>query len=103
VIDRFPREVDSLLRVLAKGDFRARLRLLSDEDDIRVASRLTNRLAMALVASALSIASAILLATGSAPQFHGQRVVNLLGGVGLFFGVVLIVRLVVQMVRETDI
>jgi ubiquinone biosynthesis protein len=103
VIGRFPREVDSLLRVLAKGDFRARLRLLSDEDDIRVASRLTNRLAMALVASALSIASAILLATGSAPQFHGQRVVNLLGGVGLFFGVVLIVRLVVQMVRETDI
>jgi ubiquinone biosynthesis protein len=102
VIDRFPREVDSLVRVLTRGDFRTRLRLFSDDHDIRVVSTVTNRLAMALVASALSIASAILLATGSAPQFHGQRVVNLLGAVGLFFGVVLIVRLVVQMVRETD-
>jgi ubiquinone biosynthesis protein len=102
IIDRLPREVDSLVRVLTRGDFRARLRLFSDEDDIRVASRFTNRLAMALVASALSISSAILLAVGSAPKLHGQRIVNLLGAVGLFFGVLLIVRLVVQLVRETD-
>jgi ubiquinone biosynthesis protein len=102
VIDRLPREVDSLVRVLSRGDFRARVRLLSGEDEVRLARGFIDRLATALVASALSISSAILLAAGSAPRLHGERIVNVLGAIGLFFGVLLMVRLVVQMLREGD-
>jgi hypothetical protein len=59
-----------------------------------------NRAIMAVVASALSLLSAILLAAGSAPTLQGVRVVNLLGGIGLFFGVLLLLRVVIEIVRD---
>jgi hypothetical protein len=55
---------------------------------------------MGVIASALSLASAFMLSAGSASALHGVRIVNLLGGVGLFFGVLLLLRLVIQIVRE---
>jgi hypothetical protein len=76
--------------------------LLSGDDEVRLARGFIDRLATALVASALSISSAILLAAGSAPRLHGERIVNVLGAIGLFFGVLLMVRLLVQMLREGD-
>jgi ubiquinone biosynthesis protein len=100
IIERLPREVDALTRVLLRGDFRARLRLLSDDEEIRTAKSLLNRVVMAIVASALSLASAVLLTAGSAPLLHGVQIINLLGAVGLFFGVLLLLRLVVQVIRE---
>ena len=57
---------------------------------------------MAAVASALSLVSALMVSGGSAPALNGVRIVNLLGAVGLFFGVLLILRLIVQVVREGD-
>jgi ubiquinone biosynthesis protein len=100
VLERLPREVDELLRVLRRGDFRARVRLLSEEEDVHLATGMINRAIMAIVASALSLLSAILLAAGSAPTLRGVPVVNLLGAIGLFFGVLLLLRLLIQIVRE---
>jgi ubiquinone biosynthesis protein len=100
IIERLPREVDALLRVLRRGDFRARVRLLSEDEDVRWATGMLNRAIMAVVASALSLLSAILLAAGSAPTLQGVRVVNLLGGIGLFFGVLLLLRVVIEIVRD---
>jgi hypothetical protein len=57
---------------------------------------------MAVVASALSLVSALMVSAGSAPTLNGVRIVNLLGAVGLFFGVLLILRLIVQVVREEN-
>jgi hypothetical protein len=74
--------------------------LLSDDEEIRTAKSLLNRVVMAIVASALSLASAVLLTAGSAPLLHGVQIINLLGAVGLFFGVLLLLRLVVQVIRE---
>jgi ubiquinone biosynthesis protein len=102
VLERLPREVDALLRVLQRGDFRARVRLLSEDEDVRLATRMINRAIMGVVASALSLLSAILLAAGSAPTLRGVRVVNILGAIGLFFGVLLLLRLVVQIVRNGE-
>jgi hypothetical protein len=78
------------------------VRLLSDEEDVRIARDLVDRGVMAIVASALSLASALMLAAGSAPAIHGVRVVNLFGAVGLFFGLLLLLRLVIQIVREGE-
>ena len=102
IIERLPRELDALTRVLLRGDFRARVRLLSDEEDVRIARGMMNRFVMAVVASALSLVSALMVSAGSAPTLNGVQIVNLLGAVGLFFGVLLILRLVVQVVREGD-
>jgi hypothetical protein len=78
------------------------VRLLSDEEDVRIARGMMNRFVMTIVASALSLVSALMVSAGSAPTLNGVRIVNLLGAVGLFFGVLLILRLIVQVVREGD-
>ena len=87
---------------LLQGDFGARVRLLSDEEDVRIPTGMMNRFVMAVVASALSLVSALMVSVGSAPTLNGLRIANLLGAVGLSFGVLLILRLVVQIVREGD-
>jgi hypothetical protein len=55
---------------------------------------------MAVISSALSLASALMLTAGSTSELHGVRVVNLLGAVGVSFGVLLLLRLAIQIVRE---
>jgi ubiquinone biosynthesis protein len=102
IIQRLPREVDALVRVLLRGDFGARVRLWSDEEDVRVARGMVNRAVMAVVASALSVASALMLSAGSAPALNGVPVVNILGAIGMFFGVLLLLRVVIQIVREGE-
>jgi ubiquinone biosynthesis protein len=100
IIERLPREIDALVRTLTRGDFQTHLRLLSNDDDVVVVRSLVNRGVMAVVASALSLVSAMMLASGSAPSVHGVQIVNLLGAVGLFFGILLLLRLVIQVVRD---
>jgi ubiquinone biosynthesis protein len=102
IIQRLPREIDALVRVLLRGDFGARVRLWSDEEDVRVARGMVNRAVMAIVASALSVASALMLSAGSAPALNGVPVVNVLGAIGTFFGVLLLLRVVIQIVREGE-
>jgi ubiquinone biosynthesis protein len=102
IIERLPREIDALTRALVRGDFRARVSLLSDDEDVRAVRGLLNRAVMAAVASALSLVSALLLASGSAPELRGVAIVNLLGAIGLFFGVLLLLRVVIQVIREGD-
>jgi ubiquinone biosynthesis protein len=102
IMQRLPREVDALVRVLLRGDFGARVRLWSDEEDVRVARGMVNRAVMAIVASALSVASGLLLSAGSAPALNGVPIVNILGAIGMFFGVLLLLRVVIQIVREGE-
>src|SRR4029450_7925197 len=97
IIQRLPREVDALVPVLLRGDFAAPVRLWSDGEDVRVARGVVNRGGMAIVASALSVASALMLSAGSAPALNGVPVVNVLGAIGTFFGVLLLLRVVLQM------
>jgi ubiquinone biosynthesis protein len=100
IIERLPREIDGLVRVLRRGDLRARVRLWADEEDVRLVRGMVNRASMAIIASALSLASAIMLSAGSTSALHDVPIVNLLGAVGLFFGVLLLLRLIIQIVRE---
>jgi ubiquinone biosynthesis protein len=102
IIERLPREVDGLLRTLLHGEFRTHVSLLSDEDDVRVLRGMLGRLVTAIVAAALSLASAVLLSAGPAATLNGVRVVNILGAVGLFVGVLLLARLVISVVREEE-
>jgi ubiquinone biosynthesis protein len=102
LLRRLPQQVDSLARGLLRGDLRTRVSLLSEPDDVRVLKGLVNRLVMGVVASAFALTAAILLSTRSAPSLGGFRLVNLLGAVFLFFAVVLLLRLVVQILRDRE-
>ena len=75
--------------------------LLSDAEDVRIIKGFVNRIVMALVASALALASALMLAANSRPVL-GFRLVNLLGAIGLFFSTLVLLRLLVQILRDRD-
>lgn len=98
---RLPRDVDDVARALVRGELRARVSIFSEPEDVRAASGMVNRLVMGLIGTGLAVASAILLTV--APQ-SGQRVGldTVIGGVGLSFSALLLLRLIVQILREPD-
>jgi ubiquinone biosynthesis protein len=100
VLHRLPHQVDGAARALLRGELRTRVSLLSEPEDVRAARSMLNRLVIGLIGSALALTSAILLSASSRPVLGGVSLVNLLGGIGLFFAVLLLLRLVVQILRE---
>lgn len=100
VLHRLPHQVDGLARALLRGELRARVSLLSEPEDVLAARSMLNRLVTALIGAAMALTSAILLAASSRPVLGGVSLVNLLGGIGLFFAVLLLLRLLVQILRE---
>jgi ubiquinone biosynthesis protein len=102
VLSRLPRELDALAQALLRGELRTRVSLLSEPEDVRAARSMTNRLVTGVIGSALALSSAIMLSANSPPGPGGVSLVNLLGGIGLFFSLLLLLRLVVQILRERD-
>jgi ubiquinone biosynthesis protein len=94
--------MDELARRLLRGELRTRVSLLSEPEDVRVARGMVNRVVTGLVGSALALSSSILIAVDSPPGPGGVSLLDLLGGIGLFFSVLLLLRLVVQILRERD-
>lgn len=99
---RLPRKMDDLAQALLLGELRTRVSLLSKPEDVRVARGMVNRVVTGLVGSALALSSSILLTAPSPPGPGGLGLLNLVGGIGLFFSVLLLLRLVVQILRERD-
>lgn len=99
---RLPRKMDDLAQALLLGELRTRVSLLSEPEDVRVARGMVNRVVTGLVGSALALSSSILLTAPSPPGPGGLGLLSLLGGIGLFFSVLLLLRLVVQILRERD-
>ncbi len=100
ILGRLPRELDELAQTLLRGELRTRISLLSEAEDVRVARTMVNRLVTGLIGSALALSSAIMLSAPPRPGLGGVSLVNLLGGIGLFFSLLLLLRLVVQILRE---
>jgi uncharacterized membrane protein YedE/YeeE len=101
VMRRFPQHIDAISRRLLRGDLRVRASLLSEVEDVRVLKGLVNRIVIGLGASALALSSAIMLGANVQPIL-GFRLVNLLGGVGLFFSILVLLRLLVQILRDRE-
>ncbi|HEV8622138.1 MAG TPA: hypothetical protein VGR33_04515, partial [Actinomycetota bacterium] len=99
---RLPRKMDDLAQALLLGELRTRVSLLSEPEDVRVARGMVNRVVTGLVGSALALSSSVLLTVPSPPGPGGLGLLSLLGGIGLFFSVLLLLRLVVQILRERD-
>lgn len=94
--------MDELARALLRGELRTRVSLLSETEDVRVARGMVNRVVTGLVGSALALSSSVLLTVQAPPGPGGVNLLNLLGGIGLFFSVLLLLRLVVQILRDRD-
>ena len=102
VLSRLPRQLDEVSRALLRGELRTRVSLLSEPEDVRVLRGMVNRGVTGLVGSALALSSAVLLTAESSPGPGGVSLTEVLGGIGLFVSVLLLLRLIVQILREHD-
>jgi len=107
VLRRLPRRLDRITASLERGTISANMRLFADERDIRLATRMVNRALMAFLGASVGLLSVGLLAIHGGPvllpggaHVGGTSVFRIFGYLGLFFGVVLILRVVVAIARE---
>ena len=101
MLRRLPARVDDLTSQLTAGQFVARMRLLSDERDVAVLSRLVNRIVLVMVGMGVGFASVALIITDAGPEFAGEAtLMNVVGYLGLFGGLVLLTRVTAQVIRE---
>jgi ubiquinone biosynthesis protein len=106
VLRRLPRRLDRITASLERGTLTTNVRLFADERDISFAAAIINRAVMAFAGASLGIISAVLLAIHGGPALlpgathGGTSIFRIFGYLGLFFGVVLILRAVIAAARE---
>jgi ubiquinone biosynthesis protein len=101
LLRRLPRHVDRLATSLERGNLRARLSLFSDEQDVRVVTRLVNRFVLALMGGFVGIIGVFLLNAGGSPTFAGETTLyEFFGDFSLFCSIVLIMRVIVAILHD---
>lgn len=103
LLRRAPRRLDRIARLIERGDVRARVSLFSDEDDVRVVTKLLNRAVLAFLGGTVGVLSVILLGIEGGPHFTGETsLFQFFGYFGLFCSTVLILRVVVAVFRDRE-
>jgi ubiquinone biosynthesis protein len=101
VLRRLPRRLDRIATSLEHGSLTARIRVLADESDRRFLSALAGRAVLAFLGATLGIMAVMLIGTHGGPAFFpGTSLFHLLGYVALFFGTVLLLRVVIAISRD---
>lgn len=101
VLRRLPRHLDRLATITERGDLRAQVSLLGDPGDVRVVTRLLNRVIVAFLGGVVSLVSVILLGIEGGPPFTGSTsLYTFFGYFGLFCGTVLVLRVLVAVFND---
>jgi ubiquinone biosynthesis protein len=101
VLRRLPRRFDRITTSVEQGLLTANIRLLADERDRRFIRAMVSRGVLALLGAALGIMSVMLIGVRGGPMLvQGTTLLRVLGYVGLFFSLVLILRVVIAITRE---
>lgn len=101
ILRRLPRHVDRIATMIERGNLSARVSLFTDPDDVRVLTRLLNRVVLALIGTVGGIISVILIGTQGGPHFTGDTsLFQFFGYFGLFWCLVVVLRVVVAILRD---
>jgi ubiquinone biosynthesis protein len=107
MLRRLPRRLDRITASLERGTLSANVRLFADEREIRLAAAMVSRAVMAFIGASLGMLSVGLLAIHGGPVLlsgpghgSGTSVFRVFGYLGLFFAVVLILRVLIAIARE---
>jgi ubiquinone biosynthesis protein len=101
LLRRLPRHVDRLATSLERGNLRARLSLFSDDQDVRVVTRLINRFVLALMGGFVGLVGVLLLNATGSPPFAGETTLyEFFGYFSLFCSIVLIMRVIVAILHD---
>ncbi|HEU4356325.1 MAG TPA: AarF/UbiB family protein [Actinomycetota bacterium] len=103
LLRRMPRHVDRIATLLERGELRTRTSLLSSDEDVRVLTRLVDRLVLALVGAALGLMSGVLLAISGGPVISGTlTLLDVFGYLGMGVSVILLLRVVASVLGDRD-
>ncbi len=102
LLRRTPHHLDRIATQVEAGRLSVRVRLFSDPEDVRVVSRLVNRAVLVGAAATLGIVSVLLFGRTGGPELtENLKLYDLLGFSGLLAGVVLLMRVVLEVLRES--
>ena len=102
MLHRIPRHLDRIATLVERGELRTQVSLFATDRDGELINRLANRLLLGFAGATLGIVSAILLGLHAGPVVSGETtLLDVLGYVGLFAGVVLLLRVVLAAIRES--
>ncbi len=98
---RVPERIDQVLNQAINGRLSASVSFLSDEADVRLITRLVDRLVLALLAAATGIGSVLLVGVELGPTLGGSISINeVLGYFGIAAASILGLRVVAGIVRD---
>lgn len=101
MLRRLPRHVDRLATIVERGDVRANVSLFRDAEDVRVVTRLVNRVVVACLGGVVGVISVVLLGVQGGPPFTGTTsLYQFFGYFGLFCSTVLVLRVLVAVLRD---
>jgi ubiquinone biosynthesis protein len=101
ILRRLPGHVDRIATMIERGNLSARVSLFGTPDDVRFVTRLVNRILLALIGTVGGIISVILIGTQGGPPFTGETTLfQFFGYFGLFWCLVLVLRVVVAVMRD---
>ena len=101
LLRRAPLQLDRIAGQIEQGRLSVRVSLFSNEADVRVVSRLVNRAVLAFIGAALGVVSAMLFQIDGGPSLTDNvGLFDLLAFIGLFSGAILIMRVVLEALRE---
>lgn len=99
VVRRLPADVGRTLALMSRGSLQ--MRMVGAEDDDRFVRTLVNRALLVVAGASLALVSVLLMGLDAGPRLgEGSRLVVVLGAGGLLLGVVLVLRVVAQVVRD---
>ncbi|HUV18100.1 MAG TPA: AarF/UbiB family protein [Ilumatobacteraceae bacterium] len=100
-IRRLPLRVDTVLDQLTTGKLEARVSFLRSDHDVRILTRLVNRVVLGLVAVMLGVGSVLLLGVEGGPELSSAVPLDeVLGYLGLASSAILTLRVVAGIVRD---
>ena len=101
LVRRAPRHLDRIATLLQHGGLTTRVRLFSERGDVAVAERLLNRAVLAGLSLGVLLIAVLMLMADAGPALAGTeiRLLEVLGWIGLFAGVVLLLRVLLEVLR----
>ena len=107
VLRRLPRRLDRITTSLERGTLTTSVRLLADERDRQFVRSMVGRAVLAFLGAAFGITSVMLIGVRGGPLFlpgaagtGGTSLFHVFGYVGLFFSLVLILRVIIAITRD---
>ena len=108
VLRRLPRRLDRITTALERGTLSTSVRLLADGRDRHFVASMAGRAVLAFLGAAFGIMSVMLIGVRGGPPLvpaaagiGGTSLFHVFGYAGLFFSLVLILRVIIAITRES--